>query len=326
MRTERTLQLYIVLMAVLSASLLGLSEQNPMLPVLMAMIGILSFVLTDWLKWIKLPKIIANLGMLVIATYTVMEFIAQPSQRQLYSIARLLVFVQMIMLFQEKTYRIFGQLCVFSLLQVVVASLLSVSLEFGVLLFIYAILAVVTMALFSNYKLLRRIQLTKSRRSIVVGVEESAENTESKNPWLFLLGGEYKTMARRSYAAQLDGIVSNGFFKHMFGSAAVVLLFVVVFFYAIPRSGSSAWQHPGMTGRQRTGLTREMRLGGIGNILRDDSLALRVVFIKESTGEPFEAVDPYLVGIYLTKYGTSGDGHANWSAPSVSLNPCMYEV
>jgi len=326
MRTERTLQLYIVLMAVLSASLLGLSEQNPMLPVLMAMIGILSFVLTDWLKWIKLPKIIANLGMLVIATYTVMEFIAQPSQRQLYSIARLLVFVQMIMLFQEKTYRIFGQLCVFSLLQVVVASLLSVSLEFGVLLFIYAILAVVTMALFSNYKLLRRIQLTKSRRSIVVGVEESAENTESKNPWLFLLGGEYKTMARRSYAAQLDGIVSNGFFKHMFGSAAVVLLFVVVFFYAIPRSGSSAWQHPGMTGRQRTGLTREMRLGGIGNILRDDSLALRVVFIKESTGEPFEAVDPYLVGIYLTKYGTSGDGHANWSAPSVSLNPGMYEV
>ena len=47
---------------------------------------------------------------------------------------------------------------------------------------------------------------------------------------------------------------------------------------------------------------------------------------KESTGEPFEAVDPYLVGIYLTKYGTSGDGHANWSAPSVSLNPGMYEV
>ena len=80
MRTERTLQLFIVLTAVVSTSLLGISEQNPMLPVLMVMIGTLSFVLTDSLKWIKLPKIIANLGMLIIATYTVMEFIAQPSQ------------------------------------------------------------------------------------------------------------------------------------------------------------------------------------------------------------------------------------------------------
>ena len=48
MRTERTLQLYIVLMAVLSASLLGLSEQNPMLPVLMAMIGVLRLLLVHY--------------------------------------------------------------------------------------------------------------------------------------------------------------------------------------------------------------------------------------------------------------------------------------
>ncbi|MFL2869942.1 MAG: DUF3488 and DUF4129 domain-containing transglutaminase family protein, partial [Pirellulaceae bacterium] len=247
---------------------------------------------------------------------------------QLYSIARLLVFVQMIMLFQEKTYRIFGQLCVFSLLQVVVASLLSVSLGFGILLFSYAIIAIVTMALFSNYKLLRRIQTKKSRRTLVVCAEciDDDDETKLESPWTFLLGGEYKATAKRSYASQLDGIVSRGFFKHMFGSAAVVLLFVIVFFYAIPRSGSSAWQHPGMTGRQRTGLTREMQLGSIGNILRDDSLALRVVFIKESTGEPFEAVDPYLVGTYLTKYDTSDDGHANWQAPTVSLHPGMYEV
>lgn len=324
MRTERKLQLFVVLIAILSASLLGLSEHNPLLPVLMLMVGVLSFVLTDWLKWIKLPKIIANLGMLVIATYTVMDFIAQPSQQQLYSIARLLVFVQMIMLFQEKTYRIFGQLCVFSLLQVVVASLLSVGLGFGLLLFTYAVFSIVTMALFANYKLLRRIQTNKKRRNLShsdVDLEDA-----DVGPWAFLLQGDFITAPKRSYASQLDSIVSNGFFKHMFGNAAIVLLFVIVFFYAIPRSGSSAWQHPGMTGKQRTGLTREMQLGGIGNILRDDSLALRVVFIKESTGEPFEAVDPYLAGTYLTKYETSNDGHANWSAASFSLFPGMYEV
>ncbi len=47
--------------------------------------------------------------------------------------------------------RIYGQLTIFSLLQVVVAALLNDSLEFGVLLLVYMIVAVAGVALFFVY-------------------------------------------------------------------------------------------------------------------------------------------------------------------------------
>ena len=90
------------------------------------------------------------------AIFSLSGFFGSSSQEQLQAIAKLLTYVQMVLLFQEKSVRIYGQLTMFSLLQVVVAALLNDSLEFGVLLVIYMIIAVFGIALFFVYREVER--------------------------------------------------------------------------------------------------------------------------------------------------------------------------
>ena len=70
-------------------------------------------------------------------------------------------------MFQQKNVRIYGQLIMFSLLQVVVAALLNDSLEFGVLLIVYMVVAVAGVALFFVFREVGRTgAVTPSRRVV----------------------------------------------------------------------------------------------------------------------------------------------------------------
>ena len=152
MRVERNLQICTAAVAVNGTVLLGIGERAPELPMMMFMAAILSLVFTDFLGWIRLPRIIANIVMLAVAAMALGDFINSTSQLQLYAVANLLVYVQIVILFQKKTPRLYGHLAIFSLLQVVVASLLSVGVVFGAMLFVYSVLAFMTLALYCIYR------------------------------------------------------------------------------------------------------------------------------------------------------------------------------
>ena len=65
---------------------------------------------------------------------------------QLLAIANLLIYLQIVLFYQRKNPRLYWQLTVLSLLQVVVSAALNVGFEFGLVLILYAVTAFSTLA------------------------------------------------------------------------------------------------------------------------------------------------------------------------------------
>ena len=115
----------------------------------MAVVAITSVVFTDVLQWFRLHRLLANIAMLVAAFFSLREFIGVDSHQKLLAIANLMVYVQIIMLYQEKKTRLYGHLIIFSLLQIVVGTLLSQRFEFIGILSIYMVAALFSLSLLS---------------------------------------------------------------------------------------------------------------------------------------------------------------------------------
>ena len=310
MKVERYLQICTAAVAVIGSLLLGIGERAPELPLMMLMAALTSVIFTDILGWLRLPKIIANIFMIFIAVIAFSDFFNSTSQLQLYAVANLLVYVQIVILFQQKTARLYGHLAVFSLLQVVVASLLNVGVIFGALLFVYLIFAFLALSLFNVYRQISVMEKA-NHQSILLSAQSATTNTQSSE-WAFLMRDRPRGRTGIALRSVGDQTIATGFFRYIIGIGMIVMVFTMVFFYCIPRTGNSAWHHPGLSSAGRTGMTREITLGQVGQILLDDRLALRVSFTDEKINEPYEvAGDPYLSGTVLTRY-VPKRGSANW--------------
>ena len=159
------LSIVMAIMASMSTAMLGLGQGSAVLPGMTVLAAITSVLFTDKLGWFRLNRIVANLAMLIAAFFSLYGFLEAGSQQQLWSIANLLIYVQMVLLFQEKNRRVYGQLAMFSLLQVVVAALLNSGLEYGVLLSMYMVIALLGFVLFFVYREVGRVGMVTRRRS-----------------------------------------------------------------------------------------------------------------------------------------------------------------
>jgi len=327
MKVERYLQICTASVAVIGSMLLGIGERAPELPLMMLIAALTSVIFTDILGWLRLPKIIANIFMIFIAGIALSDFFNSTSQLQLYAVANLLVYVQIVILFQQKTARLYGHLAVFSLLQVVVASLLNVGVIFGALLFVYLVFAFLALSLFNVYRQITVME--KANHQSILLSAHSADNTTTdtqSSEWIFLMRDRARGRTSVALRSIGDQTIATGFFRYIIGIGMIVMVFTMVFFYCIPRTGNSAWHHPGLSSAGRAGMTREITLGQIGRILTDDRLALRVSFTDEKINEPYEvAGDPYLSGTVLTRYVPKRGG-ANWLPTGLAVGSTALEL
>ena len=327
MKVERYLQICTAVVAVIGSLLLGIGERAPELPLMMLMAALTSVIFTDILGWLRLPKIIANIFMIFIAAIAFSDFFNSTSQLQLYAVANLLVYVQIVILFQQKTARLYGHLAVFSLLQVVVASLLNVGVIFGALLFVYLVFAFLALSLFNVYRQISVMEKV-NHQSVLLSAQSAdhtTTNTQSSE-WAFLMRDRPRGRTGIALRSVGDQTIATGFFRYIIGIGMIVMVFTMVFFYCIPRTGNSAWHHPGLSSAGRTGMTREITLGQVGQILADDRLALRVSFTDEKINEPYEvAGDPYLSGTVLTRY-VPKRGSANWLPTGLAVGSTALEL
>ena len=327
MKVERYLQICTAAVAVIGSILLGIGERAAELPLMMLMAALTSLIFTDILGWLRLPKIIANICMIFIAAIAFSDFFNSTSQLQLYAVANLLVYVQIVILFQQKTARLYGHLSVFSLLQVVVASLLNVGVIFGLLLFVYLVFAFLTLSLFNVYRQIAVMEKVNHRSQLLSAqsMNHTPTNAQSSD-WAFLMRNQPRGSAGIALRSVGDQTIATGFFRYIVGLGMIVMVFTIVFFYCIPRTGNSAWHHPGLSSAGRTGMTREITLGQVGQILDDDRLALRVSFTDETINEPYEvAGDPYLSGTVLTRY-VPKRGSANWLPTGLAVGSTALEL
>lgn len=274
MTVERRLQIVLVLLSILGTILLGLGENDSLIPLAMLVAAPCAAIFTDGLGWLRLNRPLANIAALAAVGYTVVDFLRNGAQNQLLAIANLLLYLQLILLFQEKNLRVYWQLLVLSLLEVVVAAAMNLSFHFGVLLLLYLALALIALVL--------QFVLRESRR------------------W-----------SSRPEQAMTE-LLKSGALRPVYLVGLVTIVFSLAMFYATPRIQGTSWVGSGRSGARSVGFSRNVSLDEMGRILESHELAMRVSFFDPVNNVPYLlAGQTYFRGAVLTRYSEQIAGR--WS-------------
>jgi len=298
MKLERLLQINLATLTALGALLLGLGQNDLSLPFLALLAAVGSVVFTDVLGWFALNRNVANLAAVAAVALSLTKFFNLESEMQLLAIANLLVYLQAVLLFQEKNGRVYWQLCVLSLLQVVVASALHLGMSFGLMLLIYMVLAFSALTFFYLYREQNRFRRAR-RRARRAQRAVAAGQSKPRNRLQFRADGV------GDVASRIPRRATTG---HVIRLSLVSLAVSVVFFYSVPRIRNDAWAGAGASAI--TGFSENVSLGEMRRVLKKDGLVMRVEFLDAETRQPVRPTkNPYFRGAALASYDS--DGH--WS-------------
>lgn len=301
MSLHRLTQINLAIVAVLGTLLLGSAEGSYALPLLAVVSAAAAIYWTDIRGRIRLTGGVANLAALIAVAVSVSEVVRADASEQLVAIANLLIYLQTILLFQEKTVRVGWQLLSLSLLQVVVAAAIGDSIFFGALAMLYLLFGLSAVSLVCCYgeSLAHGAPFVPvgARRKLVWGLKgDRAASPESgaavrvpvEPPRHF-----YRGLARCLAALAVGSMVLAG------------LLFVAVPRYGEAKLMTQNSQHSA----SMTGFSEQVDLNiSSRRIFENDEIVMRLRLVDDATGEDFAYYrDIYLRGAIAYKYD---DG--NW--------------
>ncbi|MDR2762552.1 MAG: DUF3488 and transglutaminase-like domain-containing protein [Planctomycetaceae bacterium] len=168
MRSFFNFAIMLSMMPCLSTLMLGVGQDDILLPILMLIAACLSLYVTDYKRLIRLGDWTVNVLILAIVFMTIGDILRHWGEALAISIVRTLVFVEIVLLFREKDSKLCWQILLISLLQVLVASAMHQSMVFGVLLIIYLFIGLCTLALI----FLRNENLYYQRHSFAPSLSE----------------------------------------------------------------------------------------------------------------------------------------------------------
>jgi len=151
LEVKRLVQITLYVLVLISSLLLGMSMESMRMITIGVVGATLGFLITDWLKLFRIEGFLANVASIVILFLAMKDFFSVDNVGKLVSVANLLVYLQTVLMFQEKTPRLNWQVLVLSLLQVVVGAIFSLNLEAGLLFLLYFVVVGVAMILQSIY-------------------------------------------------------------------------------------------------------------------------------------------------------------------------------
>ncbi|MGC6445009.1 MAG: transglutaminaseTgpA domain-containing protein [Rubripirellula sp.] len=274
-----------VLFAALSAMgglVLASGTDGSALSVIAVFFALFGLVFVDWLEFFALPAIAAYAAMGVAAMFCVGDFVElnAPGQHQMTVVAQLLVFVQAILMLQKKNRRIFEQLAVFCLLELVVSAVFNDAMLFGLLLIPIALVGASALALISANWAREGVEGEREhllrKKAKTTSVTEHIVRLDNESNWVAFLSG----------APKISRVV-------LWMLAPGVLLISIIFFYALPRTTEASRVES--NGKAMVGFSDELRLGQIGKMMQSSAPALRVDVRDRETGAPYNVVG----GIYL---------------------------
>ncbi len=274
-----------------------------MLPALSLFAAVSSIYFTDTLGWFRLHRVIANLAALGALFISMREFdvFGGNSATQLRAIANLLVYLQFVLLYQEKNQRVYWQLAVLSLLQVVVAAALDLQVGLGLVLIIYMFAALSAMSLLYVYSQIEPLQGHRPRAR--TPLPRNANWTPAALP---------ETVRHCSEIDILRSLLGWRFIQRLVYIGVATWVLAVIAFYSTPRLGNAVWRGNQQGGRRTVGFSQEIRLGQMSEILQSDKAAFRVKFLN-SAGTPVRLREaPYIRGTALSYYYFSGN-EGRWS-------------
>jgi hypothetical protein len=299
---QRWLQLTTALLAVLGASFLVLTGDHSLFPYALGLSALIALVVTDWYGWVRVPRGLGNLAAVISVVWTFREFLrlARDREAQLLTISHMLIYLQVVLVFQAKSRRVHWQLLVLSVLQVVVAAALAMGPQFGLLLTVYMATAIASMIL-----------LGYQREVVDESVPTARPGKSPVSLHRLLDPPQLKSSTARQ--ERLEQWVRAPWLARSVGMFTVAsVLFTAVFFFSAPRLSDALWQ----AGRGRSslsGFSGEVVLKTTGSIRLSDQPVMRVSFVEPKTGRALSlATEPYFHGQVLTNYHEDEFG-ARWS-------------
>ena len=308
MYLARLLQINMATLAALGALLLGMGQRTEGPPLLVALAAAVSVWLTDITGWFRLDRRVANLLMLVGGALCARDLYPPGNEVQALQLVWFLIYLQIILLFQKKDERIYWSLILLSLLQVVVATLFSQGVWFGVLLTTYMLLGFSGMTL-----LLMHRQWERQRpKALPPTVTPSTNVRTSRWPLID---------ATSDFVCSPGGSGHAGLCSDLFGRLARMglhtLTLTLVLFFAVPRFDAMTWKGPAVANPQSlVGFSDSVELGQLGEAIEDPSKVMQVNF-SDKTGRPLLVHgEIYLQGAILMNYaeGRWQTGMPSWNA------------
>lgn len=303
MYVERLLQVNMAALATLATWLVGMGLRNSTMPTGMLVAAAVSVWVTDVKGWVALSSSLANLARLAVLGGCLLTLRLE-RHALVMQVAWLLVWLQMIVLFQRKETRTYWHLLELSLLQVVVAGLLTQGLLFGVLLVVYMAVGLSALALLFQHEERNRCQR----------VPRAAPSPPRASRWPLV-----HEMPVFSGGAPGRLRVEGELLARLLKMAGASLLLSAVTFLAVPRFKHGAWRGEALGARATVGFNDRIRLGELGRILENPQEVMRVALFDEATGEPYPVQgEVYLRGAVLTYYE-----RGQWQAAPPGILPAV---
>jgi len=267
--------------------------------------ALIAYILNEQVRLVRLSGLWANLMGIVAVTFPAFEFFSDNPEGQLLAGAHLLVYLQWILLFQDKQTQQYWWICALSVLQIAVASVLTQSGWFGVYVGMYLLLSIWTVSVFSLYL------ATSQFLEAPTGAESEAPKIPLSRPpseaeaaalrakSIASRGGPEVSTVRNSVQHDPDENWINGrFVAGVLGLAGAAGALGLAFFLLIPRlwiGELAAFANIGdlsPLGRPVTGFAEQIRLGDLGEILESPEPVLEVRFFDHDSNRPLN-IDQY---------------------------------
>jgi hypothetical protein len=323
MRTELLLQCCLATTVVLATLLLGMGQQNLVLPAMAIFSAGTSVYFTDYRGWFRLNRHVANLAALGAVGFATFDFIETDPNTRLLAIANLLVYLQMVLFYQQKNERLYWQLLVLSLLQVVVAAALNLGVEFGFLLALYLLLALTSLSLVFTHCESAPFQ----RESMPAGDTDSGQPTDMHGEVALQHARVRSTpmfVEVRDTARANQLMFDLGMWWHVLRLSVVSAALTFLVFFLTPRFGKSAWQGAVSATDNMIGFSDEVSLNQVGTMQEDDTVVMRVHFETMTSRAPYTVQgDMYMRGAVLSDY-TPYDG--TWRPAPVNQRSADYVI
>jgi hypothetical protein len=153
-RSDRVLlrcSIYFGILATMIAGLVGLGQESWSLPTLVGISALVGVLYTDLLRWFSIHRFLVYVLMITGAIFAVGQFLGDAAANRLLAVGNLLVYVQLPLIFQKKTKRVFEQWGVFLLLELVVGALVNDNVLYGVLMLPILAIGTATMIALAQY-------------------------------------------------------------------------------------------------------------------------------------------------------------------------------
>ncbi|MEM6459676.1 MAG: transglutaminaseTgpA domain-containing protein [Planctomycetota bacterium] len=277
-----------------------MAERNPGLLLAAGAVGAMSWYVTEGPRSRTIPRWAVNAGALGAVAVLAFELTTRRAD-VVAAMGHFTMALQLLMLYARKSDREYAQLLVLSLLQMIGASVLSVSMIYGVFLAAYCVLALATALLFHLSASAERVH--QANRRAAAGGPAPPRPATVAGP------------AARRHLRRLGLVIAA-----VSGGVAVAV------FLAVPRTGKTSLDLGGATSgaAPQAGFTETVRLGAgpIGSGSREPLLNLTVRSRGQNIG--WEN-DPWLVrGAALDAYDTQN--HTWYRSPFALASDRVFDV